>query len=173
MRHIWFVLSISVYWEESSRGWGGNALCEIFCNVSESTVYNENNGLGKTATRRQSTRALEPLMWKLLLSFFTCFTSLPSSEGKAHVNALRKWLKVENQIRTPLLRRSATVQGVPRGGPEPRANTPTTGQDLWASDYKNTAFLSVSMCSSENSELFICFAWFFSENADLIPLKIR
>lgn len=87
MRHIWFVLSISVYWEESSRGWGGNALCEIFCNVSESTVYNENNGLGKTATRRQSTRALEPLMWKLVLGFFTCFTSLPS-EGKAHVNAL-------------------------------------------------------------------------------------
>lgn len=30
MWHIWFVLSISVYWEESSRGWGGIALFEIF-----------------------------------------------------------------------------------------------------------------------------------------------
>lgn len=30
MWHIWFVLSISVYWEESSRGWGRIALFEIF-----------------------------------------------------------------------------------------------------------------------------------------------
>lgn len=87
IRHIWFVLSISVYWEESSRGWGGNALFEIFCNVSESTVYNENNGLGKTATRRQRIQALETLMWKPLLGFFTCFISLLSSKGQVRVNA--------------------------------------------------------------------------------------
>lgn len=81
--HIWFVLSISVYWEESSRGWGGIALFEIFwvnCLWWEQWSWENSN----QETEQPSTWATNV---EISVGFLHLLYYPAVSKGKVHVNA--------------------------------------------------------------------------------------